>query len=498
MCLIVSGSEAIATTDGTSARWVSDKSDASETRDRLFSKRVAAPPTEAKQTNRLYVNISNASANSGQARRCSREFLWTDILATGLNKGTYSCWKCRRRRAMATHRRGAASEAARPSACPCCPTCRSRTPGGAAARAPPPRLSPFPLPLPPPPPLARAARRSTQAPRRRTTPRIPPRAPLIVSPRHSSATASGVRAACAATRSCTHSSAGKGANVSLKPRSTRAASAAGSSGSAHASASSAAPASASASTASRAASRSTLSRAKRSRLYSITPSIPPEAPTAAESVSSTLAMPPPPPPPPPPPLSSLPSFQLTGSTSTSSPKPPPPSAPPPQPPSGSHASIVWKTALRDASCRRRGSSSCTSCWKGSAACAMPPTAASRAARSSAPTPISPSVPPASRPWYGAPTTTSSCPACRHSSSVHSASTSWKSVHPCARAAASSRAATAAGSATATLPPLKVCRAGRAKSSGSSSGGSAPSSSAARQYARCGPRCAGSNPSCQAA
>eukprot|EP00964_Phaeocystis_antarctica_P007665 scaffold4143_cov72-Phaeocystis_antarctica.AAC.3 len=113
-------------------------------------------------------------------------------------------------------------------------------------------------------------------------------------------------------------------------------------------------------------------------------------------------------------------------------------------------------------------------------------------------PISSLVPAASRPWYGTPTTTSSCPACRHSSSAHNASTSWKNVHPCARAAAASCAVTAAGSATGTLPPRKVCRAGRAKSSGSSSGGNAPSSSAARQYARCGPRCAGSKPRCQAA
>ena len=72
------------------------------------------------------------------------------------------------------------------------------------------------------------------------------------------------------------------------------------------------------------------------------------------------------------------------------------------------------------------------------------------------------------------------------------------MQPCARAAASSRAATAAGRATATLPMRKVCRAGRAKSSGSSSGGSAPSRSCLRQYARCGPRCAGTSPERSAA
>eukprot|EP00964_Phaeocystis_antarctica_P010989 scaffold6034_cov52-Phaeocystis_antarctica.AAC.1 len=106
----------------------------------------------------------------------------------------------------------------------------------------------------------------------------------------------------------------------------------------------------------------------------------------ADSVSSTLATPPPPPPSPPP--SSSPASQLTGATSTSGPKPPPPSVPlasARSSPASPHASIAWKTALRDTSCARRGSSSCTSCWKGSAACAIPPTAASRAARSSAPT-----------------------------------------------------------------------------------------------------------------
>eukprot|EP00964_Phaeocystis_antarctica_P121953 scaffold85637_cov62-Phaeocystis_antarctica.AAC.1 len=66
---------------------------------------------------------------------------------------------------------------ARPSACPCCPTCRSRTPGGAAARAPSAQLRPSPLPHPLPPPPASALRRPARAPRHRTTPRTPPRAP---------------------------------------------------------------------------------------------------------------------------------------------------------------------------------------------------------------------------------------------------------------------------------------------------------------------------------
>eukprot|EP00964_Phaeocystis_antarctica_P010992 scaffold6036_cov57-Phaeocystis_antarctica.AAC.1 len=116
----------------------------------------------------------------------------------------------------------------------------------------------------------------------------------------------------------------------------------------------------------------------------------------ADSVSSTLATPLQPALLPPP---SSPASQLTGATSTSGPKPPPPSVPlasARSSPASPHASIAWKTALRDASCMRSGSSSCTSCWKGSAACAIPPTAASRAARSSVPT-----VPPrAAATWSG--------------------------------------------------------------------------------------------------
>ena len=46
--------------------------------------------------------------------------------------------------------------------------------------------------------------------------------------------------------------------------------------------------------------------------------------------------------------------------------------------SAPHATIAWNTALRDASCARRGSSSCTTDWNGTAACPIAPDAAPRA------------------------------------------------------------------------------------------------------------------------
>ena len=51
--------------------------------------------------------------------------------------------------------------------------------------------------------------------------------------------------------------------------------------------------------------------------------------------------------------------------------------------SAPHATIAWNTALRDASCARRGSSSCTTDWNGTAACPIAPDAAPRALESSA-------------------------------------------------------------------------------------------------------------------